>query len=167
MIRTSMLAAVAALAYALPASAGWQIEKTTDPASYQAVVLIAQAAEGTIKDEYATKDVRPRLELRCVPGPEPALRARIDWGRFISSFNTEVAFAVDDRDSLGLTMGVDRSNRITSTKAAADDDALLSYLDGGKRLAVTVTPYSEVPVTVHFDLAGFAAGLGNLRDACR
>ena len=69
-------------------------------------------------------------------------------------------------DEITIRMGVDRTNEITSTKAAADDDALLGYLDGGASLAVTVTPYSEVPVSVSFDLTGFAASLDELRKAC-
>ena len=164
---TKTIAALAAALLALPAAAEWQVAKTTDATSYQTVTVLGQDAEDTIKDEYATKDVRPRLEFRCMPGGDGAVRARLDWRRFISSFNTPVEFAVDERDAVTIRMGVDRTNEITSTKAAADDDALLGYLDGGASLAVTVTPYSEVPVTVRFDLAGFAAKLDDLRKACR
>jgi len=142
--------AVIAAAAALPAAADWNVSTGTDAASYQAVTVLSQAAAGTIPDEYRSKEVR----------------TRIDWGRFISSFNTEVIFAVDGRDPVTLTLGVDRSNKITSTKVEAEDDALLGYLDGGSTLTVTVTPYSEVPVSVDFDLAGFGEGLDELRAAC-
>lgn len=158
--------AVIAAAAALPAAADWNVSTGTDPASYQAVTVLSQAAAGTIPDEYRSKEVRPVLEFRCVPGGNGPVRTRIDWGRFISSFNTEVIFAVDGRDPVTLTLGVDRSNKITSTKVEAEDDALLGYLDGGSTLTVTVTPYSEVPVSVDFDLAGFGEGLDELRAAC-
>lgn len=158
--------AVIAAAAALPAVADWSVSTGTDETSYQAVTVLSQAATGTIPDEYRSKQVRPALEFRCAPGGNGPVRTRIDWGRFISSFNTEVIFTVDGRDPVTLTLGVDRSNRITSTKVEADDDALLDYLDGGDRLTVTVTPYSEVPVSVDFDLDGFADGLDELRAAC-
>jgi len=166
MLRKLAIATALAAAAALPAAADWGVSTGTDAASYQAVSVLTQPAIGTIPDEYRSKEVRPVLEFRCVPGGGGPIRTRIDWGRFISSFNTEVIFTVDDRDPVTLKLGVDRSNKITSTKVEADDDALLDYLDGGETLAVTVTPYSEVPVSVEFALEGFGDGLDGLRTAC-
>ena len=64
----------------------------------------------------------------------PATRrvsVRIDWRRFISSFNTEVGFKADGGKTLWQKWGVDQSNKITLSKSAADSQSLVDYLSGG------------------------------------
>lgn len=145
---------------------GWDLAVGDDPSSYEVVASLQQESANTIKDEYATSDVKPVLAFRCAPG-NPAITARIDWQRFISSFNTEVGFKVDGGKALWLKWGVDQSNKITLSKTAADTQSLLDYLGGGSNLQVEVTPYSESPVTVDFDLTGFSQGLDALQMACQ
>lgn len=148
------------------AAAGWTLETVQDKATWQNVTVLHQASTGTISDEYGMKEVNPRLEFRCVPMSGDGVGVRIDWQRFISSFNTEVQFAADEREPLTVSMGVDRSNKITSTRDGADDEKLVNYLDGAATLEITVTPYSEVPVSVQYPLDDFAAQLAALREAC-
>ena len=143
----------------------WTLTVGEDPSSYEIVASLQQDSANTIKDEYATRDVVPRLSLRCTPG-NPEVTARIDWQRFISSFNTEVGFKVDDGKTLWLKWGVDRSNKITRSRSADDSKTLLEHIADGKKLQVEITPYSESPVTVEFDLAGLASGLEGLHKEC-
>jgi len=143
----------------------WDLAVGEDPSSYEVVASLQQESANTIKDEYATNDVKPVLAFRCAPG-NPAITARIDWQRFISSFNTEVGFKVDGGKALWLKWGVDQSNKITSSKTTADTQSLLDYLGGGSNLQVEVTPYSESPMTVDFELAGLSQGLDALQAAC-
>lgn len=143
----------------------WTLTVGEDPSSYEVVASLQQDSANTIKDEYATRDVVPRLSLRCVPG-NPQVTARIDWQRFISSFNTEVGFKVDDGKTLWLKWGVDRSNKITLSRSADDSKTLVEHLVDGKTLQVEISPYSEGPVTVNFDLTGFADGLEGLLKEC-
>ena len=124
-----------------------------------------QDAANTIKDEYATSDVTPRLMFRCAPG-NPEVTVRIDWQRFISSFNTEIGFKVDDGKTLWLKWGVDRSNKITLSRSAEDSKTLIDHLADGKLLQVEISPYSEGPVIVEYDLTGIASGLTRLRHEC-
>ncbi|MDZ7643051.1 MAG: hypothetical protein U5K76_01705 [Woeseiaceae bacterium] len=170
MIRTTRIAMAAALTLLLPhgasLAADWTLETIQDPATYQALAVLHQESAGTIGDEYGKKAVRPRLEFRCAPGSGEQVAVRIDWRRFISSFNTEVTFAADDAEPLTLSLGVDRSNRITATRKDGDDAALIEYLSGADALTVTVTPYSDVPVSVDYDLAALTGRLAELRDAC-
>ena len=77
------------------ADGNWEVAVGEDSSSFQTVASLQQDSANTIKDEYATKDVTPQLTFRCAPG-DPAITARIDWRRFVSSFNTEVGFKVDD-----------------------------------------------------------------------
>jgi type VI secretion system protein VasI len=144
----------------------WIISVGEDPSSYAVVTSLQQDSATTIKDEYATKDVRPQLAFRCSPGNEE-ITAQIDWRRFISSFNTEVGFRVDGSKTLWLKWGVDQSNSITRSKSATDSQSLIDRLVGGSELLVEVSPYSESPVTVHFDLAGFSQALDALRVECQ
>lgn len=145
----------------------WTLESGPDPATYETVVALYQESLGTILDEYASKDVRPRLELRCLPDRGEGISVRVDWRRFISSFNTEVGFKVDDRELMLLNLGVDRSNAITMTRAASDDERLTEYLGGGRRLRIEVIPYSESLVTVDYDISGFDSALAELEARCQ
>ncbi len=154
-----------AVAQATDFEGSWVLTLGGDSPTYEVVALLQQDSANTIKDEYATKDVVPQLMLRCVPG-DPTITARIDWQRFISSFNTEVGFKVDDGKTLWLKWGVDRSNKITLSPSADDSRSLVEHLQDGKSLRVEVSPYSEPPVTAEYDLTGFAKGLNALLKEC-
>jgi len=155
-----------AIAQTTELEGAWDLAVGEDPSSYEVVASLQQDSASTIKDEYATRDVTPQLAFRCAPG-NSAITVRVDWQRFISSFNTEVGFKVDGGKALWQKWGVDPSNRITTSKSAADSQSLLDQLAGGNALQVEVTPYSESPVTVEFDLAGFSQGLAALQVACQ
>jgi len=154
-----------AVAQATDLEGSWVLTLGEDSSSYEVVALLQQNSANTIKDEYATKDVVPQLMLRCVPG-DPTITARIDWQRFISSFNTEVGFKVDNGKTLWLKWGVDRSNKITLSPSADDSRNLVEHLQEGKSLRVEVSPYSEPPVTVEYNLTDFAKGLKALLKEC-
>jgi type VI secretion system protein VasI len=143
----------------------WVLSVGEDPSSYKIVASLQQDAANTIKDEYATKDVTPRLMLHCTPG-NPELGATIDWQRFISSFNTEVGFKIDGGKTLWLKWGVDSSNKITRSRSAADSMTLIEQLKTGRSLLVEISPYSESPVTVEYDLSGIGEGLDRLIKEC-
>lgn len=148
------------------ADGGWALESGTDNATYQVVSTLSQSSLGSISDEYGVKEVHPRLEFICEQNGATEIRARIDWQRFISSFNTEVSFDAGD-EPIVLKLGVDRSNKITSTRAASDVDALVDALKDRDSLTVHVTPYSEAPLSVKFIVAGFDAALQRLKASCK
>ena len=129
------------------------------------VESIASDAGNTIKDEYARNDVTPRMMFQCAPG-DPAVTARIDWGRFISAFSTEVGFKVDDGKFMWLKWKVDSSEQVTLSPSPDDTRRLLEALQVGSVLTVDVSPYSEGPVVVTFDLTGFAEALSALQASC-
>ena len=130
------------------------------------VEWISQNAGNTIKDETAQKDVTPRIEFRCTPG-DPAITARVDWSRFISSFSTEVGFKVDDGRIMWLKWRVDSSEKVTYSPSGDDSARLIEAMKGGQTLTVDVAPYSEGPVVVTYDLAGFSESLDALRASCQ
>ena len=154
------------MADAPAAGSAWQRETVDDESGYGEVEVLYQAATSTIKDEYASADVTPRLEFRCAPA-DPSITARIDWQRFISSFSTEVGFKADDGRFTWLKWKTDSTERVALSPAADDTTKLIGLMGAGSRLTVEVTPYSEGPVEVGFDLAGFDEALRDLQDACR
>lgn len=143
----------------------WTLSTVEDADSYDTAIALHQDSSTPIKDESRTNDVIPRLSFQCVPG-SPEITARIDWGRFISSFNTELGFKVDDGKRLWLKWGVDRSEKITISRSADDTQKLLAALADGGNLNVEISPYSEGPVTAQFGLGDLAAGLAGLQMSC-
>ena len=123
---------------------------------------LSQVSKDAILDEYATKEVHPRLEFVCEWGETTF---RIDWGRFISSFSTEVGFGVDGGEATWIKLSVDSSNKRTIGKAS-DAARLIELIGGGETLNVEVAPYSEPSVSVSFDLDSFAESLSEL-EGCR
>ena len=143
----------------------WVLAVGEDPDTYATVASLRQDSSTSIKDEYATKDVVPRLAFRCAPG-DPTVTARIDWGRFISSFNTELGFPVAEGTRLWLKWGVDRSEKVTISPSGEDTEKLIEQIKDGARLEVEISPYSEGPVNAHYDLAGFAEAMATLLKNC-
>jgi len=157
---------LAALASAMTVAqdADWHLDAVG--ANGDAGVVLARLSPDGIPDESGRETVHPALELYCTPGDPDGVGVRVDWRRFISSFNTEVGFRIDDGKRSWLKLGVDASNRVTVAKAGADTAKLLALFDTGSSLSVEVAPYSEPPVTVGFDLTGLAGALDDLRNAC-
>ena len=159
-VRPALAASLAALASAAMAASldeQWSLDDGPDG------VILQQVSTTAIPDEYATKEVNPRLRFHCAAG---GVTASIDWQRFISSFGTEVGFSVDGAKTTWLKWGVDRSNRITLSPSTDDTQALLALLEDATALQVEVSPYSEGPVTVVFDVSNSTAALDALRAAC-
>ncbi len=127
-------------------------------------VSISRDADNTIKDESYSNEVTPRLAFVCSGG---SITAQIDWKRFISSFSTEVGFKVDDGKFTWLKWKVDDSEKVTLSPSAADTQTLTDVIGNGSRLIVDITPYSEGPMVVEFDLAGFTDTIGKLKSSCQ
>lgn len=166
MSRRFLLAALCAAATTTTASAddsgGHWTEGVDDADSSAVIHTLSQVSVDSIPDEYAAKDVQPELQFRCSGGD---LTFRIDWGRFISSFNTEVGFRVDGGGATWLKLGVDASNKLTVAKAA-DTAKLIDKLGDGSVLNVEVAPYSEPSVFVSFNVSTLADALQTLEADC-
>ena len=153
------------LGTALAEPGNWDILVGEDSTTYQTVASLQQDSLTTIKDEYAKQDLSPQLQFRCTPG-DPAITARIDWQRFISSFNIELGFKVDSGRFTWLKWNVDQSNKVTFSPSAADSQKLIDLAIGGEKLLVEVTPYSGSPVTVAYSLVEFSEVLAEFRKRC-
>ena len=147
------------LASAAIADELWVVGVDDDDSS---VHTLSQVSVDAIPDEYATKEVQPTLQFRCAWGETTF---RIDWGRFISSFNTEVGFRVDGGKATWLKLSVDPSNKMTIGNTG-NTRKLIAAIGDGELLNVEVAPYSEPSVFVNYDVATFTAALDELEAAC-
>ncbi|MEM9209572.1 MAG: hypothetical protein AAGA61_10010 [Pseudomonadota bacterium] len=134
--------------------------------AYETVRVLAQTSSDSIADEYSNKQVNPVIQFRCTEGGDSSVSMQIAWQRFISSFNTEAGFQVDDGKRNWIKLGVDDSNAVTRSRSESDVTTLIASLSAGTSLSVEIEPYSEPAVRVSFDLRGFAAGIAALREAC-
>jgi hypothetical protein len=166
--RTSLpviaVALLVAAAMADEVGENWTLEVAD--VDYRTTALLTQDSSDAIADEYATREVNPQLSFRCYPDEGSKLSVSIDWRRFISSFNTEVGFKVDDREMILLNWGVDRSEKVTSPRSGDNVQELLDYFAGGNHLQVEIIPYSEGLVSVSYDISGIDAALVELRSRC-
>ncbi len=166
--RLATLAAVAlsgcAVAQEAPTSAWTQ--GIDEDISWETVRVLAQTSADTIADESGSKQVNPTIAFRCTEGGDGSVSMQIAWQRFISSFNTEAGFQVDDGKRNWIKLGVDDSNTVTRARSAGDVTTLIESLSNGSTLSVEIEPYSEPGVQVSFDLSGFADGIAALRAGC-
>lgn len=160
------LALLASCAIASDNDSLWQLG-SDEEITWETVHVLSQMSTDAVTDENGSGGAQPRLSLRCTAGDATTMELRIDWQRFISSFNTEAGFQIDGGKRDWIDFRVDESNRITIARRASDVAALLGQLEQGGRLNVEIIPYSESAIDVSFDLGGFAAGLDALRGACR
>ena len=137
----------------------------TDPeVTWETVHVLSQPSTMAVLDESGG-EVTPILSLRCTEGGGE-ISMQIDWQRFISSFNTEAGFKVDNGSRDWLKLGVDGSNKITLSRSASDVSSLMDALGSGSTLNVEIAPYSEPSIFAEFDLAGFSASADALKSAC-
>ena len=81
--------------------------------------VLSQASANSIADENGNDGAHGRRsQFAAQPATATTLEFRIDWQRFISSFNTEAGFKVDDGKRNWYDFRVDDSNRITIARRA-------------------------------------------------
>jgi len=145
----------------------WTLASQQDENSGEATIALWQESNDSIPAASGKKNVKPVLEFRCVVGSSEAIQFRVDWQRFISSFNTEVGFRVEGGKTLWLKLGVDPSNEITLSRSAADVEKLIEKFSVGETIELDIAPYSEAAVLVHFDISTFKSAMESLKQACR
>lgn len=159
-----LLAAACATAQALPGK--WSLEVGRDPVTWENTATLSVKSETEIANENGSAQVRPQLDFRCRPGGDGTISARIDWQRYISSFNTEVGFKAGDRQLLLVNWGVDKSKKITQPRSTSDSRELMAYIAGASKLQVEVIPYSEKLISIDYDISGIDEALKALAAQC-
>lgn len=162
----ALLIFLAARALAEPLAANWSLEVGRDAQTWENVATLGFESVNEVADEYATKKVHPQLAFQCKPGSDGTISVRLDWRRFISSFNTEVGFKADDKELLLVNWGVDKSKQVTLPRSASDSQELISYLAGAANVQVEVIPYSASLISAQFNISGIDEALQALTAKC-
>jgi hypothetical protein len=168
-MRSASIAALVFLvapALAEPLATHWSLEVGRDAQTWENVATLGFESVNEIADEYAARKVHPLLAFQCKPGGDGTISARLDWRRYISSFNTEVGFKADDRELLLVNWGVDKSKQITLPRSASDSQELMTYLAGATSVQVEVIPYSASLITAQFNISGIDRALQELTAKC-
>jgi len=145
----------------------WSMESFVDDNSGETIAWLRQQSVDSIPAESGTETVYPVMGFQCSPGTDPNIRLRIDWRRFIASFNTEVGFRVDGGKPLWLKLGVGPKNKVTMSKSSADVRKLLQQLSNAATVELEVAPYSEPSVFVDFDISTFSSAFTVFRESCQ
>lgn len=154
---------LAGCAVAEESDSAWTMD--VDPeVTWETVHVLSQASTLAVADESGN-EVSPVIAFRCTEGVGE-ISMQLDWQRFISSFNTEAGFQVDDDSRNWIKLGVDGSNKVTLSRSSSDVSSLVEALSGGAVLNVEIAPYSEPSIFAEFDLSGFAASADALKASC-
>lgn len=133
--------------------------------TWETVQVLTQTSTMTVLDESGNNEVSPVLAFRCTEG-SGEISMRIDWQRFISSFNTEAGFQVDEGSRNWIKLGMEGDDKVTRSRSASDVTSLIDAMSNGDALSVEIEPYSEPSIFAEFDLAGFAENIAALQAAC-
>ena len=101
-------------------------------------IVIYQISEFSIKDENAN-DVFPKIEFYCSKN-NTSILARINWKRFISSFNTEIGFKIDQQNFFWSKWKVDNTTKVTYSPSEENTKHLIAQMIKGKKLREKAKP---------------------------
>jgi len=136
----------------------WSVSATLSPIDDSKNVTLSLEANESVGARY--RRVTPTLILRC---KERKTDAYISWDAYLGLEQTTVLTRLDDRPASKSEWSLSTDNKATFAPQAK---TFIKGLLGHSRLVSQVTPYSESPVLVTFDLAGLDAALKPLSDAC-
>lgn len=137
----------------------WSVSATVSPIDDSKNVTLSLEANESVGARY--RRVTPTLILRC---KEKKTDAYITWDAYLGLEETSVLTRLDDRPASRSEWSLSTDNKATF---APQPKTFIKTLLGHSRLVSQVTPYSESPVLVTFDLAGLDVALKPLSDACR
>ena len=105
--------------------------------------------------------------LRSILSGSPNISIKINWKRYISSFNkTEIGIKIDGKNYTWLSFNLDKTGQISFQNPSTHSNELINKFKKITKLAVEIEPYSEPPINVYFNLSGFASHLENLKSIC-
>lgn len=138
-----------------PKTEQWTVETKTDPLDDTSVVTAINSGEASRK----TLRGPPLLVLRAQNG---RTEAYISWGEYLGD-SALVTLRIGDAEAQTSQWSVSTDH--TATFYPADAIAFIRQLAQAERLVAQVTPYSESPQTVIFQLAGIDTILDQLAKA--
>lgn len=143
---------------AAPSKGKWLARIDTSPVDDSKTVILQLDGENSVTKRYQT--TTPTLILRC---QEKKTDAFITFGFFLGSNSTSVTYRLDKQKAEEREWNISTDHEAIFSPKAID---LIRKLLKAETLFIRVTPYSESPVTVSFNLQGLAEGIKPLQEAC-
>ena len=138
----------------------WRVNIDTSPIDDSKNVFLILEAENEVRKRYDS--VKPTIFLRC---KERKLDGYISYGNFfLGSESTRVLTRFDKRPSKTSTWGISTDH--AAIFVGGGMVAFIKELIKSEQLLVEVTPFSESPVLVTFDVRGIAEASKALQNVC-
>lgn len=137
----------------------WTVRSETSPINDTKNVYLQLEADTTIRSMWG--QTTPTLIARC---KENTTEVFVTWNVFLGTDSTEVLerFGSEPARTREWTLSTDNK----ATFHPGSDTEFLKTMLKHDKLLLQVTPYSESPVMISFDLRGLASVLPELQAAC-
>ncbi|WP_323766546.1 type VI secretion system-associated protein TagO [Antarctobacter sp.] len=143
----------------------WQVSKSVSKFDDTATVVLSLPAENTLYDRFGqTKSAA--LFLRC---KENTTVLYVNAGGFFLSDiqgRDRVDMRVDTQKPFAKSMNVSTDNTALGLWNGGVSIPVIKQLLGGETLFLRLTPHSESPLEIEFDIRGLEEAVRPLRDAC-
>lgn len=139
------------------AASKWQTSTDKDPLTDKSVhyaMLKADEGRGRFGDQID-------LIIRCKSGQTEAY---INWSTFLGSERLSVTSRIDKSPASTSSWGISTDHKASFMPQQV---ATLKRFEGASSFVVSLTPYSESPVTAIFDITGASDAFKDIRRDCK
>ncbi len=150
-----------------PAKAGsaWEVEITKSPIDDSTNVFLTTVSEESFPGRFGGARQEAFLMVRCM---EKATASYVIWGdTFIGVDSTMMQHRIDDEKAKTETVSISTDHKATGHWSGGRAIPFIKTMFGKKKMLVRVTPHSESPVTVTFDISGLEQVIKPLRQSCK
>ena len=130
-------------------------------------ISLSKISSNSVRNESDSKDVYPSIDFYC-QNNNPEIFLKIDWKRFVSSFNkSEIGITIDNARTEWISVKIDKKNEITRLTSTKDTQKIINKLSTATSLRVEVEPYSEPVIFSEYNLADFPSKLNEFIQICK
>jgi type VI secretion system protein VasI len=143
----------------------WNVRTERSKIDDSANVFVSTESNEEVLSRFGTNQGKAQLMIRCA---ENKTSLYIVWaGAFIGSDTAQVTYRIDREPAKTARMYISTDHRATGLWTGSDSVPFIRALFDKKQLLTRVTPFSESPVTVTFDISGIAEAVKPLAKACK
>lgn len=149
------------------ASSNWTVHTQTSKIDDSPTVVLMLTSDDDFPGKYGNQRTNAEMTIRCM---ENRTSAFFQFGDHFMADNGDfghVTFRIDDKPAFSRSL---RESTDHGTLGLWDGGASIPFLKQlmeADQLVVRATPFSESPITTTFTVAGLAAAIKPLRDACK
>ena len=137
----------------------WHVKKEISPIDDSTNVYIYVYSEDTVQSGY--KSLRPKLYVRC---KENKTSVFLVWGEFLGLDSTKMLTRFDDKPASTDVWSISTDHKAVFVRDS--DIAFAKKIMKHSKLLAQITPHSESPIMVTFNIDGLQKAIKPLRKAC-